>query len=653
MMRRWTGLALLLVSGGPALAAAAPPSDPGEVSRRAQTYQLYSLSQQSLLDRDFSSAVDFLERAAARDTDPDLLLELAQLRFTLNDLDRAAVLAQQVATEHPRAAEAHRLLADIALSRARDGHDTDANLGRAIEQYRAALDADPTDLQALQPLAEILFQTGRLDDAATLLHAYARSQSLDASLSLLLGKVEARRGNFEEAERNLRRASDRSPSSLEVADSLAALYEFEKKLDQAIGVYEALLRSIPPTGAIQARIGSLQLRAGRFKDAIGSLEESQRIEPADSSALLALAQAYEASGDTEAAMTRYDRLIQREPGQLEARFHKARLQEKEGDSQAALAGFKALLDLSAGRGALSDREAAILALTHSQIGLIQMDARDWDSAAASFVKALDASDQPGPELFLLLARVHLEAARPAEAERVLSEATRRFPGDLDLQVAQGEVLIVRNDVDGARLVFERLIKEKNGSPDAYARISEAWLRHKKFPLADEVLKEGTRQHPADDSLLFARGAAMERMGEGAQAERLLIKAIRLNPKNAMALNYLGYMLADRGDKLNDSIAYVQRALALDPKNPAYLDSLGWAQFKLALYEPAEKNLRDALRYDQDDPAILEHLGDLLLATGRPEEAVRQWESALSHGSEETARVQDKIRKARGSVQVTR
>jgi len=85
----------------------------------------------------------------------------------------------------------------------------------------------------------------------------------------------------------------------------------------------------------------------------------------------------------------------------------------------------------------------------------------------------------------------------------------------------------------------------------------------------------------------------------------------------MALNYLGYMLADRGDKLNDSIAYVQRALALDPKNPAYLDSLGWAQFKLALYEPAEKNLRDALRYDQDDPAILEHLGDLLLATGRP------------------------------------
>src|SRR5260221_9809833 len=138
MMRRWTGLALLLFSGGPALAAAAPPSDPGEVSRRAQTYQLYSLSQQSLLDRDFSSAVDFLERAAAPDTDPDLLLELAQLRFTLNDLDRAAVLAQQVATEHPRAAEPHLLLAGITRHAAPAGTATTPNLGRAPCNERPA-----------------------------------------------------------------------------------------------------------------------------------------------------------------------------------------------------------------------------------------------------------------------------------------------------------------------------------------------------------------------------------------------------------------------------------------------------------------------------------------------------------------------------------
>jgi tetratricopeptide (TPR) repeat protein len=124
---------------------------------------------------------------------------------------------------------------------------------------------------------------------------------------------------------------------------------------------------------------------------------------------------------------------------------------------------------------------------------------------------------------------------------------------------------------------------------------------------------------------------MERLGRIGDAERFLARAIRINPNNAPALNYLGYMLADRGIRLRDSVSYVERALSLDPRNPAYLDSLGWAQFKLALYEPAEKNLRDAARYDGTDPTIREHLGDLLMATGRLAEALKEWEAALKAG----------------------
>ena len=113
------------------------------------------------------------------------------------------------------------------------------------------------------------------------------------------------------------------------------------------------------------------------------------------------------------------------------------------------------------------------------------------------------------------------------------------------------------------------------------------------------------------------------------------------------------MLADRGLKLKDSIAYVERALALDPKNAAYLDSLGWAQFKMALYGPAEKNLRSAARYERSDPTIREHLGDLLMATGRAEEAMREWETALAHGHEEPVRIKEKIERARASLKVER
>jgi len=125
----------------------------------------------------------------------------------------------------------------------------------------------------------------------------------------------------------------------------------------------------------------------------------------------------------------------------------------------------------------------------------------------------------------------------------------------------------------------------------------------------------------------------------------------VNPKNAMALNYLGYMLADRGVKLPEAMAYIQRALALDPKNAAYLDSLGWAQFRMSLVDEAEKNLRAALQYDADDPAVLEHLGDLLMQTGRKEEAVGAWQKALQHGHEEPERVRRKILKAQPTAAV--
>ena len=120
----------------------------------------------------------------------------------------------------------------------------------------------------------------------------------------------------------------------------------------------------------------------------------------------------------------------------------------------------------------------------------------------------------------------------------------------------------------------------------------------------------------------------------------------------MALNYLGYMLADRGVKLKEALAYVQRALALDPGNAAYLDSLGWAQFRLALYPDAEKSLRAALASDGGDPTIREHLGDLLNATGREDEALREWQAALLRGPEEPERVRQKILKARGGRPVT-
>ena len=648
-LRAAVALALVAPFGGAVFAAA---DLPGRDPVRPEAYYHYSLAQQLIMERDYLHALEQMEHAVASDSSPSLLMELAQLRFSLNDFAGAAVLAERVAASNPDMGDAHRLLGDIHLSRAREGTDSDAQIALAIEQYRAALRADPADQDGCRALAELYYHTGRLKEAGELLVEFARKRALDGPLSLLLGKVFARTGRYPEAETVLRQVVVRAPGNLEAADALASLLEFEKKYDEAIAVYGMVLDANTESPYVRTRIGTLHLFAGRYKEAVRALLQAQAIDPADTRGLLPLAQAYEGAGDVKGALETYDRLLEKEPGNLEARFHRARVQQKEGSAAQALKGYEEIIDLASGRGAVTERESSILALAYSQIGLLQMDGRQYAAAIGSFTKALDSAGEPGPELFLLLGRAELEAGKPEEARRVVTEAMDRFPGDLDVKVFHGEVLIAGGDETAAREFYKGLLRDAGGTSEAYARVSEALLRQKHYPLAESFLKEGTRRHPEDDALLFARGASLERQGRAVEAERLLYRSIQINPKNAMALNYLGYMLADRGVRLREAMGYVQRALALDPQNAAYLDSLGWAQFKLALYDDSEKSLRAALAADEADPTIREHLGDLLIRIGRAEEALREWEAALQRGHEESDRVRKKILKVQTGQKVT-
>ena len=103
--------------------------------------------------------------------------------------------------------------------------------------------------------------------------------------------------------------------------------------------------------------------------------------------------------------------------------------------------------------------------------------------------------------------------------------------------------------------------------------------------------------------------------------------LKENPRNPGALNYYGYMLADRGVRLDEATDLIKRALAEDPGNPAYLDSLGWAYFKQNKFTEAEEPLRTAASRESHDPTILSHLGELYLKLGKDNLAEMQWQKS--------------------------
>jgi tetratricopeptide (TPR) repeat protein len=633
-----------------ALALIATAADAGgsgaEMSRRAQAYQLYQQAQMLLMQRADEAAADLLDKAVERDPTPDLLLEAARVQAEIGHLDKASLLIDRALEAQPGWSEALVERGDLAVARLRSGADPETNVQAALEAYRAAVAADPASIEATRSLAEVCAQSGRTDEAISALKALAEHRSLPGPLTMLMARLYLRSGRSDEARPLLEDLLHRSPSSAEAVDLLASVYEEQGRYDDAVALFEPLVENMPTRASLYQRIGLLDLEAGHAKEAVAALETADRLDAGNPAALLLLVQAYDGADDVDSALSTCNRLLAIQPDNLEARFHHARLLRRNGDTVAARREFEDLI-LKAGEVKDPDeRVGTMLTLAWAQVGVLALSTRDWHAAEQALEEAVRRARDPRPDVLRLLARAHLEAGQFDAAGAVVADGTKRFPEDLDLKALAGEVRLAQGDEAGANALFRGLIDSEGGSVESYISVSEALMRQKRYAGADQILKEALRRHADDDRLLFARGAALERLGRGTVAERVLARAVEVNPKNAMALNYLGYMLADSGRRLGDSLAYVERALALEPDNPAYLDSLGWALFKLARYAPAEEKLRAALRYDGSDPAIREHLGDLLIATGRTEEAVQAWQAALECGHEEPNRVLEKMEKAR-------
>jgi Flp pilus assembly protein TadD len=122
-------------------------------------------------------------------------------------------------------------------------------------------------------------------------------------------------------------------------------------------------------------------------------------------------------------------------------------------------------------------------------------------------------------------------------------------------------------------------------------------------------------------------------GDFAGAEATLRDILKESPNNPIALNNLGYFLLERNERLEEARTFIKQALDIDPTNPSYLDSLGWAHFKLGKFAEAEMYLREALRNDSSSVTINEHLGDVLAAQSKADQARSHWRRSLSLATE--------------------
>jgi Tfp pilus assembly protein PilF len=163
-------------------------------------------------------------------------------------------------------------------------------------------------------------------------------------------------------------------------------------------------------------------------------------------------------------------------------------------------------------------------------------------------------------------------------------------------------------------------------------IAQVYEESKRWADAEQAIHAAQKIQPdssGKEMSSFLMGAIFERQKKYDQAEEEFRKVLNVNPRNASTLNYYGYMLADRGIRLEEAADLIKRALADDPNNAAYQDSLGWAYFKQNKLDEAEGLLRKAATRESHDPTILSHLGDVYAKMGKDSLAEAQWQKSLN------------------------
>ncbi len=246
-----------------------------------------------------------------------------------------------------------------------------------------------------------------------------------------------------------------------------------------------------------------------------------------------------------------------------------------------------------------------------------------------------------------------EAKEWQKATDVANEAVQKLPSSRDLKMVLAAQQADMGDADKAlkevRANVEGRRHSANDDRQVYITLAQMNTRLRRFGDAEQALDKAEALSTKQDDkeyVWFLRGSTFEREKRYPEAEEQFKKVLASDPEHASALNYLGYMLADQNMKLEEALGYIKRAVDLDPANGAYLDSLGWAYFRLGKYELAEENLVKASQKINTDPTVHDHLGDLYQKTGRLKLAASNWERALTEWNRTIAAEVDPADQAR-------
>ena len=432
-----------------------------------------------------------------------------------------------------------------------------------------------------------------------------------------------------EAEKSYKRAMEINPNSEEALTGLAVVYSDIGDTKKAIEMLRVVTERDPSPRTLEALAQSYD-QVRDYKSAAEVLKKAIELSPDSARLKRALAQNLLLSEQFDEALKLYNQLAAEDPKDVQTQLRISEIHRQKHDFDKARAALSKAKDLEGDNLDVRYEEVSLLAdqgKTDEAIKILK-------GMLDEMVKKSYSASEKSSRLMLLerLSALYRGAKKYGEAMDVLGQMADLDPQNNGVKLARASLLAEMGKVDEG-VAEIRALRGNDRAKNRELELAAAQLydKGKRFAEISQALDaaEKLSETPQEKSnVAFMRGAMYERQKKYDLAEAEFRKVLASDPDNAGALNYLGYMFAEAGIKLDEAAKLVSRALELDPQNGAYLDSLGWVYYRQNRLPEAENLLVQALQKIGKDPTVHDHLGDIYFKQGKTRDAIMQWQASL-------------------------
>jgi len=474
---------------------------------------------------------------------------------------------------------------------------------QAVKQFNDAALADPSNEHLAIKVAQHFLKNKQVDKAVTVLAASARRPDASALLLSWMARADLQAGKIPQALAASRLSIQRQPDAYDGYESQIEILFKNNQLGEAVRTLNRAAKLIRPDPPALVALGGLYViyLKAQPKDAatkavaIAFLDRVAKMNFSSPRLWQTLADTYNEVDQPKKAAAIYLKLLSEQP-----------------------------------------EPAVIREALHEKLAGIYFQAEDKTNTMKQLEAIVRDNPTRYPRAWFFLGELAFEDDKLAEASEDYENALHWDPG---LEEAWYKLVLVQIALHRTDDAFKTLAEARARFPKTFlceSYTGAAYLQVKNYAEAirhfntAEVIALASNPNQLDYRFYFQYGEACERNQEYKQADEYLQKCIKLSPDFGEALNYLGYMLADRGEQLPRARSLIEKAVQLEPKNGAFLDSLAWVLFKQKEPQQALPWLLKAMEFSPEpDATVLDHLGEVYMALHQTAKAIDAWKKSLS------------------------